>query len=79
MKRAATTLGEARRGERPEAVDEGEREARQSHQSQADEDGAPSAESRGGEAAREPADERAGCVRGDEHTRARLREVKVRR
>src|SRR6185436_15159849 len=57
--------------------DEREREARQSHQRQPDEDGAPRAESRRGEATREPADERAGCVRGDQDTGARLREVEV--
>ena len=74
---AAAALYEARRGERPEAVDEGEREARQPHQRQADEDRTPGAESRRDDAARQSADERSGRVGGDKHTRARLREVEV--
>ena len=72
------SLQEARAGERPEAVGEGEAEAREPHQRQADEDGSPGAESRGRGSARQSADERAGRVGGDEHACPRLREVEIR-
>ena len=54
----------------------GEAEARQAHQRKADEDGSPSAETRRGSSSREPADQRACRVRGDERSDSRLGEVK---
>ena len=72
---AADALQEAGAGERPEAVGEREAEAREAHQRQADEDGAPRPEPCGRGSARQSADERAGRVRGDEHADPRLREA----